>query len=418
MDGESTSLTTRLAAIWPRAPHMKSTPPDPASPDPNIKDRHEPDPCQPARLPRARGGRHGPAWEQFANGVLGLQPNGGAADGTRFLKMDENHHRLALHPGPRDDIAYAGWAIPDEASLRALAEQLASHGGRVSWGTPAEAIARRVTGLLRVQDPSGVINEVCWGPQVETERPSVHPARCGGFEAGGPRLRPHRARGGRLRGEPALLPRRPRPADQRLHRARHGPAGRTTVAFLHSGPRHHSLAIAQFAAPKRLHHFMLQLRHLRRRGHDLRSVPGPAHTDRDPAWAATPTTCMTSFYIVTPSGFQVEYGHGGRGDRRRGLGGAAAPRGEPVGASLADGDATARRAEAGLRPPARGRGRAHAAGRRNQLTSSTAAATDSASTIQVVITLREALSRNRRRWVGQYEGGLNMGWCCRRESIR
>jgi 2,3-dihydroxybiphenyl 1,2-dioxygenase len=90
-----------------------------------------------------------------------------------------------------------------------------------------------------------------------------------------------------------------------------GPAGRTTVAFLHSGPRHHSLAIAQFAAPRRLHHFILQLRQLDDVGtaFDLcqdRRIPIAASLGRHT------NDLMTSFYIVTPSGFQVEYGHGGR----------------------------------------------------------------------------------------------------------
>jgi 2,3-dihydroxybiphenyl 1,2-dioxygenase len=252
-----------------------------------------------------------PAWEQFASGVLGLQPNGSATDGTRLLKMDENHHRLALHPGPRDDIAYAGWALQDEASLRALAEQLASHGGRVIWGTPAEAIARHVKGLLRVQDPSGVTHEVCWGPQMETESAFRSPRAMGGFEAGD------------LGFGHIVLAVDDYEASLRFYRdglglrisdyieLDMGPAGQTTVAFLHSGPRHHSLAIAQFAAPKRLHHFMLQLRLMDDVGstHDLcqdRRIPIASSLGRHT------NDLMTSFYIVTPSGFQVEYGHGGR----------------------------------------------------------------------------------------------------------
>lgn len=252
-----------------------------------------------------------PAWEQFANGVLGLQSNGGAADGTRFLKMDEYHHRLALHPGPRDDIACAGWSVRDEASLRALAEQLASHGGRVTWGTPAEATARHVEGLLRVQDPSGVAHEVCWGPQAEAEWSFRSPRAMGGFEAG------------ELGFGHIVLAVDDYEASLRFYRdglglrisdyieLDMGHAARTTVAFLHCGPRHHSLAIAQFAAPKRLHHFMLQVRQMDDIGstHDLcqdRRIPIVSSLGRHT------NDLMTSFYMVTPSGFQVEYGHGGR----------------------------------------------------------------------------------------------------------
>jgi len=37
------------------------------------------------------------AWEQFATQTLGLQANVRDEDGTLFLKMDEYHHRFALH---------------------------------------------------------------------------------------------------------------------------------------------------------------------------------------------------------------------------------------------------------------------------------------------------------------------------------
>ncbi|MCL4747158.1 MAG: VOC family protein [Burkholderiaceae bacterium] len=90
-----------------------------------------------------------------------------------------------------------------------------------------------------------------------------------------------------------------------------GAAGKTTVAFLHSGPRHYSLAIAQFPAPKRLHHFMLQVRDIDDVGstydlcQDLR-VPIASSLGRHT------NDLTTSFYMVSPSGFQVEYGHGGR----------------------------------------------------------------------------------------------------------
>jgi 2,3-dihydroxybiphenyl 1,2-dioxygenase len=257
------------------------------------------------------------AWRPFANEVLGLQSNGSGADGGVFLKMDENHHRLALHPGARDDIAYAGWETPDAAAMQAIAARLQSQGLRVSEGTRAQASERRVAGLIEAEDPNGVINEVYWGPLIETGQPLRSPRAgdapigFGGFVAGAlgcghyvlavddyeASLRFYRDGLGLLVSDFIEL-------DM-------GPAGRTTVAFLHSGPRHHSIAIAQFAAPRRLHHFMLQLRNIDDVGttFDLcqdRRIPIAASLGRHT------NDLMTSFYMVTPSGFQVEYGHGGR----------------------------------------------------------------------------------------------------------
>jgi 2,3-dihydroxybiphenyl 1,2-dioxygenase len=250
-------------------------------------------------------------WQAYAAEVLGLAPNGTDPDGTLFLRMDENHHRIALHPGARDDIAYAGWEVKDEAALRAVADRLARQGVAVTRGTPAEAAARRVMDLVKTLDPNGVAVEVYWGALIQAERPFVSPRAIAGFEAG------------RLGAGHIVLSVDDYEASLRFYRdglgllisdyieLDMGGAGTTKVAFLHCGPRHHSLALAQFPAPKRLHHFMLQLRDMddvgatydacADKGVPITSTMGRHTNDR-----------MTSFYMQTPSGFLVEYGHGGR----------------------------------------------------------------------------------------------------------
>ena len=250
-------------------------------------------------------------WERFATEVLGLAPNGTEPDGTLFLRMDENHHRFALHAGDRDDMAYAGWETRDETSLHAIAARLESQGSAVSRCSAAEARARRVAGLIKLRDPSGVAIEVYYGPLIEAERP-FRPARAiGGFEAGSLGL-------GHI-----VLSVDDYEASLRFYRdglgllisdfmeLDMGSAGATTVAFMHCGPRHHSIAIAQFPAPKRLHHFMLQLR-------DTDDVGSTYYLCKDQRVPITSSLGrhtndhMLSFYAQTPSGFQVEYGYGGR----------------------------------------------------------------------------------------------------------
>jgi len=228
-----------------------------------------------------------------------------------FLRMDEKHHRIALHPGARDDLAYAGWEVRDEAALLAVADRLERQGIAVTQAASGEAAARRVLGLARAQDPNGVAVELYWGPLTQAERPFVSPRPIGGFEAGP------------LGAGHIVLSVDDYEASLRFYRdglgllisdyieLDMGGAGTTKVAFLHCGPRHHSLAFAQYPAPKRLHHFMLQLRDLDDvgttydacldRGIPITSTMGRHTNDR-----------MTSFYMQTPSGFQVEYGHGGR----------------------------------------------------------------------------------------------------------
>ncbi|MEQ9317557.1 MAG: VOC family protein [Polyangiaceae bacterium] len=249
------------------------------------------------------------AWERFATRILGLQPSGTTEDGGRLFRMDENHHRLAVHPGRRDDIVYAGWEVADDRALEALAAHLAQRGHAITWASPAAARARRVARYVEVTDPNGVVCEVVVGP--DRCRDSFAPSRAmTGFVAGALGL-----------GHIVLCTGDP-DATLAFYRdglglrisdyigVDFGTAGTHDVAFLHAGPRHHALAVVPLATPKRLHHLMLQVATLGDVGtaYDLcqdDGVPiamtlGEHTNDR-----------MVSFYMESPSGFQIEYGHGG-----------------------------------------------------------------------------------------------------------
>ena len=48
-------------------------------------------------------------WEEFGPEVLGLQLVDGDQPGAIYLRMDDRHHRIAVHPGDKDRLAYLGW---------------------------------------------------------------------------------------------------------------------------------------------------------------------------------------------------------------------------------------------------------------------------------------------------------------------
>lgn len=252
-----------------------------------------------------------PAWELFATSVLGLQSSGLDPDGRLFLRMDEKHHRFALQQGERDDLSYVGWETQDAESLHAIAGRLESQGIQITWGSAAQARARHVVGLISFPDPSGIATEVYYGPLVEFERPFHSQRAIGGFTTGDLGM-------GHIvvnvdDYEKSLAFYRDglglRLSD--YIEIEMGAAGSTMIAFLHCGPRHHSIAMGQFGAPKRLHHFMLELQNMddvgstydlcQRQGVPIMSSLGCHTNDR-----------MLSFYMQAPSGFQVEYGFGGR----------------------------------------------------------------------------------------------------------
>ena len=80
--------------------------------------------------------------------------------------------------------------------------------------------------------------------------------------------------------------------------------------FFHANARHHSLAMTAAKAPKRLHHFMLEVNALDDVGAAFdRSQDGGAPILL--GLGRHPNDRMISFYGVTPAGFAFEIGHGG-----------------------------------------------------------------------------------------------------------
>jgi 2,3-dihydroxybiphenyl 1,2-dioxygenase len=251
------------------------------------------------------------AWEQFATHILGLQNNGCDADGALFLKMDEYHHRFALHPNGHDDVQYVGWEVADEHALQAMRAQLQAAGVHVTLGTSELATARRVVELITFNDPNGIATEVFYGPLVNFDAPFASPRAISGFETGTQGL------GHIVLGVNDV--------DESLHFYRDvlgmrisdfiqlsGVAGGRRMAFFHCNPRHHSLAfMAMPSTAKRLRHFMLQVKALDDVGvtHFLcqdQGVPIARGMGRHT------NDHMVSFYMQSPSGFEVEYGWGAR----------------------------------------------------------------------------------------------------------
>jgi 2,3-dihydroxybiphenyl 1,2-dioxygenase len=251
-------------------------------------------------------------WEQFGSQVLGLQPNGRESDGSLFLRMDEYHHRFILHPTGKDDLAYIGWEVATEGALDAIAEQLRKADVAVMPGTSDEADARRVAGLIKFADPSGIPSEVFYGPLVMYDQPFQSARRISGFKTGEQGL-----------GHFVVWV---DDFEHSLHfyrdvlgmrvsdfvRFSPAPEVKVNVAFLHCNPRHHTMAFTKMpGASKRLHHFMLQLQSL----DDVGATYDLCHAQEVPIvmkLGKHTNDHMVSFYLRTPSGFNVEYGWGAR----------------------------------------------------------------------------------------------------------
>lgn len=247
-------------------------------------------------------------WDTFATEVLGLQSL--PENNRRLLRMDEYAWRFALEQDDADDVVYAGWEVADARGLREVAERLRAVGVQVETTTAEEAAVRRVSELIRFSDPNGLKCEAFCGPTIESENPFRSPRVISGFVTGQQGL-------GHIVVTAADLQKSLRfycdglgfrmsdTIDLKF-------GGMTvTLAFMHCNARHHTVALLPLPLPKRLLHFMLQLRSIDDVGSTMYLVQ-----DRNIEIAATlgrhTNDQMLSFYMRTPSGFEVEYGWGGR----------------------------------------------------------------------------------------------------------
>lgn len=242
-------------------------------------------------------------WEAFGPEVLGLQLAEPGSDGAVRLKMDDAVWRLALHPGEKNDLAYVGWSVADRAAADDIARTLAAAGIETHEGEPELLKERDVEGFTWFTDPFGFRHELSWGRSFVPA--SFRPGRpLSGFKTGEqglghivllvPSLAEADAFYAGLLGF--------RLSDRILD-------GRISARFYHVNGRHHSLAVAE-APVTGLQHMMLEVNSMddvgqcfdecERRGVTITRQLGRHVNDR-----------MTSFYLLSPSDFHIEYGHGG-----------------------------------------------------------------------------------------------------------
>lgn len=248
------------------------------------------------------------AWERFATEVLGLEVSARRPDGGFELRMDAHRRRFVVLPGPADDLAFAGWQVGSAEGLEALAARLRAAGAPVVAATEAEAAARGVARLVRFTDPAGVPSELYWGPAL-ADAPFRSRVVRAGFVAGDLGLG-HVVLGARSLAD-----------SQRFYcdvlGFRLSDHIRTSVyghpvdmAFLHANARHHSLALGE-GLKKRLHHFLVEVASMDEVGLAFdRALRGGVRIMQ--TLGRHPNDRMFSFYAKTPSGFQFEYGWGGR----------------------------------------------------------------------------------------------------------
>jgi 2,3-dihydroxybiphenyl 1,2-dioxygenase len=168
---------------------------------------------------------------------------------------------------------------------------------------------RGVVDLIVCRDPDGLQVELFVGPTLVTEKPFVSKAGPSRFVTGEQGL------GHIVLSTPDIAAFRAfyceilgfRLSD--YIRMNLGPDQAIDLEFFHCNPRHHTLAAAPMALPKKLLHFMVQVEGIDDVGLALERLGAAGHAVSRTIGRHT-NDQMVSFYTRTPSGFEVEYGYG------------------------------------------------------------------------------------------------------------
>ena len=247
------------------------------------------------------------AWETFATKVLGVAI-ADRSDSGFTLRWDRNYHRVFITEGPLDDVALVGFECASEDDLETTAQALRDAGHDLVAGTADECAHRRVKKLYKFTEHAGNPAEIYVGPE-RVDAPFRSELVRTGFVADELGL-------GHL-----VLRARDRDATADWYQNVLGfklsdhivcdiGGFQVDIAFLHVNPRHHSIALGAMM-PKRMHHIMWQVGSI----DDVGAAFDRCTDNRVPIMQTLgrhPNDKMISFYAMTPSGFEFEYGCGAR----------------------------------------------------------------------------------------------------------
>lgn len=248
------------------------------------------------------------AWRLLLGEALGMQADT-LPDQSVSARMDDHERRLIVVPGPSEDMKALGMELADEQALSVVLKRLKKRGIDVKESTAAAAQQRGVQRFWHFTGPKGLEIELHYQARLIDTPPRMATS---GFVTGDKGF-----------GHVAMSTRRPDQMKQfwsEIFDIRHTDDVHYTISgvpmlfeFMRFNERHHSIAFVY--TPKiRLDPIRTRIQHL--------EVQAASLDDLSAAWERCRTLGLSiamsvgqhandkavSFYVATPSGFEIEYG--------------------------------------------------------------------------------------------------------------
>ncbi|CAN0625301.1 Glyoxalase/bleomycin resistance protein/dioxygenase [Burkholderia multivorans] len=247
-------------------------------------------------------------WQRFVTEGLGLHADI-AQPGVLACRLDAHARRLIVRDGDAEDVIAIGWQLDDEAALQLALKRLGQRGLDVQEGGASDAAVRGVVRFWSVKGPKGLKVEMFTDAVLDSKPLRMKVSGIVTGQAG--------------MGHVAITTRRPeamqafwkgvfdaRLSDEIEERI---DGIDLELTFLRLNERHHSLATASTRGVRinplrtQIHHLNLQCASLedvvqgylrcRELGYSIANSIGQHPNDRE-----------LSFYVASPSGFELELG--------------------------------------------------------------------------------------------------------------
>lgn len=250
-------------------------------------------------------------WKNFAENVLGMM-TAPTEDGGLLVRMDERQFRFAIQPGSRDAYVASGWEVLNQAAFEDALNTLRKHNVDFTLEDKAFCEKRNAQQVVSFKDPAGNRQEVIWGFKSDFTR-FVSPVGVSRFVTEGIGM------------GHTVLPAPNFDVTERFYFDVMGfglsdimnfkPPGTEGVSipihFLHcNNGRHHSLALAGFPVESGCVHVMVEVEDMAEVGRAMDRMLANKATYSATLGQHT-NDRMTSFYVRTPSNFDIEFGYGG-----------------------------------------------------------------------------------------------------------
>jgi extradiol dioxygenase len=237
-------------------------------------------------------------WAEFSSSILATPST--QENGRLLIRMDERMYRFDVREGSGETLAWLGWEVGSADELAAWEKHLTAKGVPVQRGSADDCADRKVVDLLSFEDPGGIRNEIIYGQEADF-RPLEFTRPMEGYLTG------------ELGMGHAVIGVKDYRANYDFYvdtlGFRVSDIFRGFIVFLHCNPRHHSLALVESDDPG-LRHVMMEVHTL----DDLGFAMDQAY-ERE---VVTQTLGRhtndraVSFYLRTPSGWDIEYGWSGQ----------------------------------------------------------------------------------------------------------